>query len=170
MRVCRRVDLVFPGHCYFLCPKVQGSLRKDANQPTRRHQSTSISTARVMSQFVNISVGEGHLSRSQRATSCALNHEQGPLCTCLHTPATVSSCRYQACPSKGHSHTIRESLELESPGLCPPPSHTPPNLNRPTELQQFAWASAVRQLFPNISAGPASQSPRFLVLPESLLF
>lgn len=69
------LDLYFPGHCYFLYPEVQFSLKKDASEPVEDIKASSILTVHVISQYANISIGKGHFSRSPRATSCALGHE-----------------------------------------------------------------------------------------------
>lgn len=63
--------------------KMQASHWKTSKQGT---QMCSIFATHVISQCVNISIGKGHVSRSRRATSCALDREWVLLCTGLHLP------------------------------------------------------------------------------------
>lgn len=58
--------------------KMQASHRQTSKQPPfSQHMSY---------HSVNISIGKGHVSRSRRATSCALDREWVLLCTALHMP------------------------------------------------------------------------------------
>lgn len=106
-----------------------------------------------MSQCVNVSIGKGYLSRSLRATSCALNYERVHLCTYLHTPLCPVAVT-KTCPSKSHSHAVREPSELlETLELWPTPC-TVTTRNSPMEGKWIGQESAVRQPFPNIYLTP----------------
>lgn len=120
----------FSHHCYFLYPTVQCSLGEDASQPLEDIKASSMLTAHVMSQLVNICTGKGRLPRSPRATSCALDQEGPHLCTFAH--ATLPGCCCQNLPSstpvvqsessalartwssRGHSPTVTRTKQ--SPG------------------------------------------------------